>query len=118
MLAAFAAIVGTTILSSFRGGNQMPRKGHVFSAKEHRQAEHIAESEEQRGMSPTEAKSVGFATVVKHGGGNLHLSAKEKRQAQHIAESKEDRGMPPAEAKSIGYATMMAHKGKRGRSKG
>ena len=96
----------------------MPRKAHVFSAKEHRQAEHIAQSEEQRGMSPAEAKGVGFATVVKHGGGSLHLSAKEKRQAEHIAESKEERGMSPVEAKSVGYATVMAHKGKRGRSKG
>jgi hypothetical protein len=93
----------------------MPRKGHVFSAKEHRQAEHIAQSEEQRGMSPAEAKGVGFATVVKHGGGNLHLSAKEKRQAEHIAESKEERGMPPGEAKSVGYATVMAQKGRRRR---
>ena len=89
----------------------MPRTGHVFSVKEHRQAEHIAQSEEQRGMAPAEAKSVGFATVVKHGGGNLHLNAKEKRQAEHIAESEEARGVSHVEAKSIGYATVMKHKG-------
>jgi hypothetical protein len=89
----------------------MPRKGHVFSAKEHRQAEHVAASEEQRGVSPAEAKAIGFATVVKHGGGDLHLSAKEKRQAEHVAESEHERGVPAAEAKSIGYATVMKQKG-------
>lgn len=43
--------------------------GKRFSAKEDRQAEHIAASEKKRGMSPKKAKSIGFATVVKHGGG-------------------------------------------------
>jgi hypothetical protein len=89
----------------------MPRKGHVFSAKEHRQAEHIQESEERRGVPPAEAKAIGFATVVKHGGGDLHLSAKEKRQAEHIMQSEEERGASHVEAKSIGYATVMKHKG-------
>jgi hypothetical protein len=89
----------------------MPRNGHVFSAKEHRQVEHIQESEERRGVPPAEAKAIGFATVVKHGGGDLHLSAKEKRQAEHITESVEERGVSHAEAKSIGYATVMKHKG-------
>ena len=46
----------------------MPRKGHVFSAKEHRQVEHIKASEEQRGVSPAEAKSIGYATVNAHKG--------------------------------------------------
>ena len=45
----------------------MPRKR--FSAKEDRMAEHIAASEKKRGMSGKEAKSVGYATVVKRGGG-------------------------------------------------
>lgn len=94
----------------------MPRKGHVFSAKEHRQAEHIAESEEQRGVAPAEAKAIGFATIVKHGGGDLHLSAKEKRQADHITASEEERGVSHAEAKSIGYATVMKQKGAKHRS--
>jgi hypothetical protein len=91
----------------------MPRKGHVFSAKEHRQVEHIKSSEERRGMSAEEAEAVGYATVVKHSGGKHEYTAKEKRQAEHIAESEEQRGVPPAEAKSIGYATVNAHKTKR-----
>jgi hypothetical protein len=90
----------------------MPRKGHVFSAKEHRQVEHIKASEEQRGLSAAEAEAVGYATVVKHSAGKHTYTAKEKRQAAHIAESEEQRGVPPAEAKSIAYATVNAHKGK------
>ena len=88
----------------------MPRKGHVFSAKEHRQVEHIKESEEQRGLSAAEAEAVGYATVVKKSGGKHAYTAKEKRQAEHIAESEEARGVPPAEAKSIAYATVNKHK--------
>ncbi len=91
----------------------MPRKGHVFSAKEHRQVEHIKASEEQRGLSAAEAEAVGYATVVKQGGAKHAYTAKEKRQAEHIAESEEHRGVSPAEAKSIAYATVNAHKTKR-----
>ena len=48
----------------------MPKgKGHRFTAKEDRQASHVAASEQARGMSPKEAKSVGYATVVSQGGG-------------------------------------------------
>jgi hypothetical protein len=90
---------------------RMPRKGHVFSAKEHRQVEHIKASEEQRGLSAGEAEAVGYATVVKHSGGKHDYSAKEKRQAEHIAQSEEQRGVPSAEAKSIAYATVNARKG-------
>lgn len=43
--------------------------GKRFSAKEDRQAAHIAASMRKRGMSPKEARSVGYATVVKEGGG-------------------------------------------------
>lgn len=91
----------------------MPRKGHVFSAKEHRQVEHIKESEEKRGMSAAEAEAVGYATVVKLGGSQHEYTAQEKRQAEHIAESEESRGVDPVEAKSIGYATVNKRKGKR-----
>ena len=91
----------------------MARKGHVFSAKEHRQVEHIKASEEQRGLSDAEAEAVGYATVVKHSGGKHEYTAKEKRQAEHIAESEEQRGVAPAEAKSIAYATVNARKGGR-----
>ncbi|HEV2225065.1 MAG TPA: hypothetical protein VGR84_18885 [Candidatus Acidoferrales bacterium] len=41
----------------------MPKKR--FSAKEDRQASHIAASERARGMSAREARSVGYATVNK-----------------------------------------------------
>jgi hypothetical protein len=88
----------------------MPRKGHVFSDKEHRQVEHVKASEEKRGLSEAEAEAVGYATVVKHSGGKHSYTAKEKRQAEHIAESEEERGVPPAEAKSIAYATVNARK--------
>ena len=43
--------------------------GKRFTSKEDRQAAHIAASERKRGMSPKAAKSVGYATVVKEGGG-------------------------------------------------
>lgn len=47
----------------------MPKgKGHRFSLKEDRQAEHIAASERKKGMSPKKAKSIGYATVNKHKG--------------------------------------------------
>jgi len=48
----------------------MPKgKGHRFSEKEDRQAQHVAASERARGMSAKEAKAVGYATVVARGGG-------------------------------------------------
>ena len=40
----------------------MPGKGR-FTAKEDRQAAHIAASEQARGVSPKKAKSIGYATV-------------------------------------------------------
>jgi len=42
----------------------MPGKSR-FSAKQDRQAAHIAASERAKGMSAKEAKSVGYATVNK-----------------------------------------------------
>jgi hypothetical protein len=48
----------------------MPRKkGARFSAKEDRQAAHIAASEKASGKSSETAKRIGFATVVSRGGG-------------------------------------------------
>jgi hypothetical protein len=47
----------------------MPGAGHRFSAKEDRQAKHVAASERARGKSAKRAKSIGYATVVKQGGG-------------------------------------------------
>jgi hypothetical protein len=48
------------------GGEIVPKgQGHRFTEKEHREAEHVKESEEARGMSPERAERVGWATVNK-----------------------------------------------------
>lgn len=50
----------------------MPAGGyHRFSSKEDRMAGHVAASMRARGMSPGRARSVGYATVVKHGFGRF-----------------------------------------------
>jgi hypothetical protein len=36
-----------------------------YSDKEHREVEHIEQSEEERGYSPEEAERIGYATVNK-----------------------------------------------------
>ncbi|MBV8066903.1 MAG: hypothetical protein JO113_02920 [Candidatus Eremiobacteraeota bacterium] len=79
---------------------------HRYSKKEHRQVEHIKQSEEARGFSTEEAESIGYATVNKQNPGKHRYTAKEERQAEHIMESEEARGKSPAEAKRIGYATV------------
>ena len=79
---------------------------HRYSPKEHRQVEHIKESEEARGLSPEEAQAIGYATVNKQNPGKHRYSAKERRQAEHIVKSEEDRGKSEVEAKSIAYATV------------
>ena len=86
----------------------MARKGHRFTAKEHRQVEHIKESEEKRGMAAGEAERVGYATVNKHVEGDPHrrYTAKEHRQVDHIIASEEARGVDADEAKNIAYATV------------
>ncbi len=43
----------------------MPGKGHRFTEKEERQAEHIKESEKKEGYSEKEAERIGYATVNK-----------------------------------------------------
>jgi hypothetical protein len=43
----------------------MPGRGKRFTAKEDRQAGHIAASERKAGLSAKEAKSIGYATVNK-----------------------------------------------------
>ncbi len=43
----------------------MPGKGHRFTEKEHREAEHVKESEEARGVLPERAERIGWATVNK-----------------------------------------------------
>jgi hypothetical protein len=47
----------------------MPGKGHRFTAKQDRQAAHIAASERARGKSAKEAKAIGYATIVSRGAG-------------------------------------------------
>lgn len=41
---------------------EMPGKGR-FTKKQDRMAEHVAKSEQKKGMSPKDAKSIGYATV-------------------------------------------------------
>jgi hypothetical protein len=41
----------------------MPGKGSRFTAREDRQAQHIAASERKKGKSSAEAKRIGYATV-------------------------------------------------------
>jgi len=84
----------------------MPKKKHPYSDKEHRQVEHIKESEEARGMSLDEAESVGYATVNKQNPEKFRFTEKEDRQAEHIMESEEASGKSEAEAKRIAYATV------------
>lgn len=84
----------------------MPKKKHRYSAKEHRQIEHIKESEEARGHSRHEAEAIGYATVNKQNPSKHRYTAKEKRQADHVMESEEARGKSASEAKSIAYATV------------
>ena len=88
----------------------MPTK-HRYTKKEHRQVEHIKESEEARGLSPQEAEGIGYATVNKQNPGKHRYTPKEKRQAEHIMESEEARGKSAAEAKRIGYATVNKRSG-------
>ncbi len=83
----------------------MPKK-HRYTEKEHRQVEHIKDSEETRGLPPDEAEAIGYATVSKQNTSRHRHTAKEKRQAEHIAESERARGKSATEAKSIGYATV------------
>jgi hypothetical protein len=40
-------------------------KGGRFTAKEHREAEHVIEFEEKRGVPPEKAERIGWATVNK-----------------------------------------------------
>jgi hypothetical protein len=81
-------------------------KKHRYTAKEHRQVEHIKESEEARGMSRQEAEGIGYATVNKLNPDKHRYTAKEKRQAEHIMESEEARGKSEFEAKRIAFATV------------
>jgi hypothetical protein len=81
---------------------------HRYTAKEHRQVEHIEKSEEARGHSASEAKAIGFATVSKQNPDAHRYTAKEKRQAQHIIDSEESAGKSKTEATSIAYATVNA----------
>jgi hypothetical protein len=79
---------------------------HRYTAKEHRQVEHIKESEERRGHTAGEAEAIGFATVNKQDPQKHHYTDKEHRQAEHIMESEEQAGKSEAEAKRIAFATV------------
>lgn len=47
---------------------EMPGSGSRFTAKQDRQAKHVAASERARGVSPKKARSIGYATVNKQNG--------------------------------------------------
>jgi hypothetical protein len=98
-------------LRSRRSGHNpdMPKK-HRYSAKEHRQVDHIKSSEEARGVKPEEAKAIGYATVNKQNPDKHRFTSKEKRQVEHIAESEEASGKPKSVAKRIGFATVNKHR--------
>jgi hypothetical protein len=83
----------------------MPKKKR-YTAKEHRQIEHIKDSEEARGVSPREAEAIGYATVTTLHPERDRFTDKERRQAEHIMDSERERGVPEAEAKRIAYATV------------
>lgn len=87
----------------------MAGKRHHYTEKEHRQVEHIKESEESRGHPPEEAEAIGYATVTKQNPERHRHTAKERRQAQHIVESEEKAGKSEAEATRIAYATVNKH---------
>src|SRR5437016_14564054 len=82
----------------------MPKKPR-YSAKEHRQIEHIARSEKARGRSEDEAKAIGYGTVTKRNPKKNRYNAKERRQAEHTMESEEKRGQPKTVGKRIAYTT-------------
>ena len=83
----------------------MPKK-HRYTEKEHRQVEHIKESEEARGVPADEAEAIGYATVSKQNPSKHRHTAKEKHQVEHIVDSEEARGKSEVEAKRIAYATV------------
>jgi hypothetical protein len=68
----------------------MAAHGHRFTAKEHRQVEHIAESERKHGHPAAEAEQIGYATVNKAVEGDpvRRYTDKERRQAEHIIDKK------------------------------
>jgi hypothetical protein len=79
---------------------------HRYTAKEHRQVEHVKESEEARGVPADEAEGIGYATVNARNPGQHRYTATEDRQAEHIMESEEAAGKSEGEAKRIAYATV------------
>jgi hypothetical protein len=81
-------------------------KRHRYTAKEHRQVEHIKESEQHRGHGESEAEAIGYATVNKLNPDRHRYTEKEHRQAEHIMESEERAGKSEAEAKRIAFATV------------
>ena len=85
-------------LASF-GYDFVMQKKHRYSAKQHRQVEHIKQSEKLRGVPAEEAKAIAYATVNKQNPGKHRFTAKEDRQAEHIAESEKAQGKSAAQAK-------------------
>lgn len=68
-----------------------------YTEKEHRQVEHVKESEE-RGLSSNEAEAIGYATVNKQNPRKHRYTAKEKHKIEDITESEEASGKSQVEA--------------------
>jgi len=59
-----------------------------YSNKQKRQAEHIADSYEDRGVSQKEAKSRAWATVNKESGGGEKSGSGRGKEASHVSSRK------------------------------
>jgi hypothetical protein len=58
-------VKGLRLGEPFWGIREPMERENRYSDKEHREVEHIIESEEERGYSPDEAERIGYATVNK-----------------------------------------------------
>jgi plasmid stabilization system protein ParE len=77
---------GTVLATSLQfGGELMPRGSkEKYTDKQKRQAEHIEEGYEERGLGEREAKRRAWATVNKvHGGGEKHGGSGYGRPENH-----------------------------------
>jgi plasmid stabilization system protein ParE len=85
----------------FKGGKIMPRGDKVkYTDKQKRQAEHIEEGYEQRGVSEKEAARRAWATVNKDSGGGKKSGSGRGKSRPHAASRKGGRKGGKAHAKS------------------
>ena len=94
----------------------MPRGDKsAYTDKQIRQAEHIEESYEQRGLSENEAESRAWATVNKLSGGGKK-SGSGRRRATNPSSNTKQKSSPTSEARSAaakkGWETRRQHTGR------